>query len=139
LSAAVLEATQSRLKRSQSVDLALMVAMPTRVVDYRLEEFDVFVGPNTVWDNPYTVGVHGDRARVTARYELWLSGQPDLLLRLGELRGKRLGCKQPRRPCHGHVLARMADAADPVVVEPIAGRAAAPSAGTGVGSIRQAA
>lgn len=106
-----LEATEPRLKRPQRQRVLHLVSVPTLVVDYRFEAFDVFVGPNTIWDNPFVVGVHGDRARVAARYEMWILDQPALLAKLDELRGTRLGCEQPHRPSHAHVLARMADAA----------------------------
>jgi hypothetical protein len=42
---------------------------------------------------PFVLGRDGDRATVIARYrDLYLPFKPSLLRRLGELRGKALGC-----------------------------------------------
>src|SRR5262245_13801425 len=65
--------------------------------------------PRSPWANPYSTPRHGDRATVIAKFEAWLRGQPALLARLPELRGKRLVCWcAPEQPCHGDVLARLA-------------------------------
>jgi hypothetical protein len=81
----------------------------TRVVHCRHEPYDVYIGRLTSWENPFTIGVHGGRAAVIARYEEWILNQPDLLARLHELRGMRLGCWCSPKPCHGDVLARLAE------------------------------
>lgn len=44
------------------------------------------------WGNPFVLGVDGIRDEVCDLYAQYLQGQPDLLARLGELRGKVLGC-----------------------------------------------
>ncbi|MBX6723654.1 MAG: DUF4326 domain-containing protein, partial [Dactylosporangium sp.] len=43
------------------------------------------------------------------RYEAWLRTRPDLMARLPELRGRVLACWCAPKPCHGDVLARLAD------------------------------
>jgi len=83
--------------------------MPTHVVHCKRAPFDVYIGRPSVWGNPYRIGRDGTRAQVIARYEAWLRQQPQLLARLGELRGKVLGCWCAPLPCHGDVLARLAD------------------------------
>jgi hypothetical protein len=57
----------------------------------------------------FVIGRDGDRTEVIRKYEQWLMEQPQLLARLGELRGKVLGCWCSPLPCHGDVLARLAD------------------------------
>ena len=59
----------------------------------------------TPWGNPFELGKDGDRATVIANYrEHYLPFKPSLLARLGELRGKALGCWCAPAPCHADVL-----------------------------------
>jgi hypothetical protein len=59
----------------------------------------------TPWGNPFVLGRDGDRAAVIAAYrDRYLPSRPDLLARLGELRGKALGCWCAPLACHGDVL-----------------------------------
>ncbi len=84
---------------------------PTTVVNKsRGAAYDVYIGRPSCWGNPFVIGRDGDRAAVIAQYERWIATQPHLLARLGELRGKRLACFCAPQACHGHVLARLADA-----------------------------
>lgn len=50
-----------------------------------------------------------DRDTVIRQYEEWILTQPQLLACLHELRGKRLACWCYPKPCHGDILARLAD------------------------------
>jgi len=75
----------------------------------------VYVGRPSRWGNPFTYKT-GTRAEVVVpvaevlpRYEAWLRDQPELMAAIGELRGKVLGCWCAPSPCHGDVLARIAD------------------------------
>ena len=61
------------------------------------------------WANPFTVGKHGTRAEVIARYRAWLCNQPDLLAALPELRGRDLACWCSSEECHGDVLLELAN------------------------------
>lgn len=70
----------------------------------------VYIGRPSKWGNPYRIGSDGTRAEVIAKYETWLRGCPDLLADLPELKDKTLGCWCKPLPCHGDVLARLADA-----------------------------
>ena len=109
----------------------------TRVVNVRSEPCDVYIGrdcgiaasrllhvpPEIVrrirglyridqspFGNPFRLGIDGDRDEVISRYRAWMKMQPDLLARLPELRGKRLGCWCAPKPCHGDVLVELVNA-----------------------------
>lgn len=74
----------------------------------------VRIGRGTPWGNPHRLrpgAGAGERAAVIAAYERYLRSRPDLLARLPALRGRALGCWCAPLPCHGDVLARLADAA----------------------------
>lgn len=93
------------------------------VVHVSYAPFDVYIGravprrglAASPWASPFKVGRDGDHALVVNRYRAWLLTRPDLMARLGELRGKTLGCwcKVPgaEKPCHGDVLADLAKGA----------------------------
>jgi hypothetical protein len=66
--------------------------------------------PGSAWANPYRIGRDGDRDEVIARYREYVSEHPELRAALPELRGKVLGCWCVPLPCHGQVLAELADA-----------------------------
>jgi hypothetical protein len=74
------------------------------------KERDLFVRVDraTPWGNQFVLGRDGDRATVIARYrDDYLPSRPDLLARLGELRGRALGCWCAPEPCHADVLATL--------------------------------
>jgi hypothetical protein len=59
----------------------------------------------TPWGNPFVIGRDGDRAAMIAAYrDRYLPARPDLLARVGELRGRALGCWCAPLACHGDVL-----------------------------------
>lgn len=62
----------------------------------------------TEWGNPYEIGKDGDRNQVCDKFEEYILGDPELLARLPELRGKLLLCWCHPDRCHGHTLARLA-------------------------------
>jgi len=88
------------------------------VVHCKREAYDVYIGRPSEWGNPFShLSVSAAKWRVATReeairkYEEWLLEQPDLLERVRrELRGKVLGCWCAPLACHGHVLARVANA-----------------------------
>lgn len=82
---------------------------PTVVVNVRTHSADVYIGRGSDWGNPFRIGEHGSRAQVIHAYEAHLQGRADLINRLHELRGRRLGCYCSPNACHGDVLARYAD------------------------------
>ncbi|ATE82257.1 hypothetical protein psal_cds_934 [Pandoravirus salinus] len=103
---------------------------PTRVVRLRrrgghiVQDCDVYIGrrwtvggwdlPQSEWANPYTVRQAGSAAEAVRLYEhAHLAQRPDLVAKVGSLKGLVLGCwckNKPDDPCHGDVLARLADA-----------------------------
>lgn len=97
-------------------------AMKTRVVNVRSgEPYDVYIGrangryrlPQSKWANLFVPWNRSDAARalVIARYREHLLGFPEMVAELPELRGKVLACWCAPLPCHGDVLAELADAA----------------------------
>ena len=89
----------------------------TLVVHCKRAPYDVYIGRPSEWGNPFS---HLERSaaafRVATRkeaieaYEKWLLEQPELVARVKrELRGKVLGCYCAPLPCHGDVLARVAN------------------------------
>lgn len=92
----------------------------TTVVHCAKEPFDVYIGrphprfpQGSPWANPFRIGRDGARAEVVKKHMDYLFHQPELLSRLEELRGKRLGCwcrasNQPHGPdCHGDNYVRL--------------------------------
>lgn len=76
-------------------------------------------GRGSIWGNPFASkpGTLAEflvpKDEVLPRYEAWLRSQPHLMAALGELRGKVLGCWCKPGPCHGDILARLADEVAP--------------------------
>lgn len=81
----------------------------TTVVHVSYAAYDVYIGRPSKWGNPYKIGVHGTREQVIQRYKDYIRLRPDLMAALPELKGKILGCWCAPRPCHGDVLAELAD------------------------------
>jgi hypothetical protein len=86
------------------------------VVHCKRARYDVYIGRPSKWGNPFAVK-RGTRAahivptveEALDKYEEWLRSQPELMAALPELRGKVLGCWCAPGPCHGDVLARLAE------------------------------
>ncbi len=75
---------------------------------------DVYIGRPSIWGNPYTHQARTQAKFVVAtrdeaieKYEVYIRSTPELLRRLPELRGKRLGCWCAPFPCHGDVLVKL--------------------------------
>ena len=79
------------------------------VVHRQRQKFDVFIGRPSQWGNPFVIGRDGTREEVITKFHRWILGQPGLLHDVHELRGKRLGCYCAPLPCHGDVLAGLAN------------------------------
>ncbi len=78
------------------------------------KKYDVYVGrPGNgkpgFWGNPFLLGADGNREQVIAKFREHLLRTPELHKRLPELKGKVLGCFCAPLPCHGDVLAEMAN------------------------------
>lgn len=91
---------------------------PTLVVCVRVQRYDVLITRPTKWGNPYShfqaEGVRyivRDRVEAVRMYREWLLVQPHLMAALPEVQGRKLGCTcADDGPCHGHVIAELADA-----------------------------
>lgn len=83
--------------------------MPTTVVNKRTSPYDVYIGRGSIWGNPFVIGRDGDRAEVIRKHAAYLKNNPDLMSRISELSGKRLGCFCAPLACHGDTLAELAD------------------------------
>ena len=103
----------------------------TRVVHVNREPFDSYIGHSVRrrpdlepcgFGNPFRPA-RGERdaSGAVQQYRAWIMGQPQLLARLPELRGKTLGCwcaplggltgDLNGHICHGEILAALADGA----------------------------
>jgi len=111
---------------------------PTRVVNCRYEPFDVYIGRATKWGNPFRVGADGTREQVVRKYREWVVRRPGILRALEELRGKRLGCICAPAPCHGDVLAELADCGETVLYDPEVFPTAGAAARSGVAGMSNA-
>jgi hypothetical protein len=87
-----------------------------------VQDCDVYIGrpvsrggwnlPNSKWANPFTVAKAGSVEEAVALFESYLLKNQELMASIGELRGKVLGCWCKPGPCHGDVLARLANSID---------------------------
>ena len=88
-----------------------------RVVHVKRAAYDVYIGRPSSFGNPFVVGRDGTWAVVIERYRDWLLSQPELVKRVQhELAGKILGCWCAPLPCHGDVLAKIANLDEEPVV-----------------------
>lgn len=81
----------------------------TRVVHCKKEPYDVYIGRPSKWGNPFEIGKDGSRETVILKYWEWLLSSPSLMAEIPELKGKVLGCWCAPRPCHGDILADLAN------------------------------
>ena len=89
----------------------------TTVVNIRItRKFDVYIGRPSPWGNPFKIGrdaggTFWSRDDVIRLYDTWIQQEiAEGRLDVRELRDKVLGCYCTPLPCHGDVLARLADA-----------------------------
>jgi hypothetical protein len=83
--------------------------MPTQVVHCKRKAFDVYIGRPSKWGNPFVIGKDGTREQVISQYRTWVIAQPVLMDSLSEIKGKTLGCWCSPHPCHGDILAELAN------------------------------
>ena len=89
----------------------------TRVVHCRRESYDVYIGRPSKWGNPYILKpskfggvIVGSREEAISEYRAFLGRHPEIAADARrELKGKVLGCWCAPQPCHGDVLAEIAD------------------------------
>lgn len=96
----------------------------TRVVHCKVHSYDVYIGRPSQWGNPFThkkgtlaqfqVATRHEAIEKYRAYILQrLEKEPSLREDLRRLKGKVLGCHCKPLPCHGDVLAELADAMEP--------------------------
>lgn len=71
------------------------------------EDCDVYIGRPSQFGNPFIMGKDGTIEEVIEKYKNWIITQPELIDKLHELRGKRLGCFCKPKDCHGDILVEL--------------------------------
>jgi hypothetical protein len=84
----------------------------TTVINLSVEDCDVYIGRPSIFGNPFIIGKDGTREEVIQKYREWILTQPQILDKLQELRGKKLGCWCSPKKCHGDVLVELIHADD---------------------------
>lgn len=82
------------------------------VVHCKKSKYDVYIGRPSKWGNPFSIPYNGNREKVIFLYREWLlkPEQKELLESIkSELKGKILGCWCSPQPCHGDILAEIAN------------------------------
>lgn len=108
--------------------------MKTKVVNKNKESYDVYIGRGSIYGNPFThKKIDKTKALVQCKtveqavnyYKWWVLGltkvegiSPPTIEQIRELKGKTLGCFcNQDKPCHGQVLAELAEASDEEIEE----------------------
>jgi hypothetical protein len=100
-----------------------MTTTVVKISTRKPDDYDVYIGgPNNLipkskpgsdgkWGNPFIIGRDGTREEVIQKYREWIMlTQPELFSQIPiELKDKRLGCWCEPLPCHGEVLAELAN------------------------------
>jgi len=86
------------------------------VVNKKVEEYDVYIGRPSIWGNPYSheEGTLAEfkvnsRKEAIEKFESYLLSNKELMAKLPELIGKRLGCWCKPKSCHGDILKKHVD------------------------------
>lgn len=93
------------------------------IVHCKKSPFDVYIGRPSIWGNPFTIGIDGDRKEVIRKHKEWLQTgnsfgnvlaterkRQAVLARIKELRLKTLGCWcNEGEECHGDYLVELAN------------------------------
>lgn len=81
-----------------------------RVVNKYKEDYDVYIGRESLWGNPFKIGEDGTREEVIEKFRLYLWEQIKAgkisKEQLVELEDKRLGCFCAPQACHGDVIVK---------------------------------
>ena len=67
----------------------------------------MFIGRGSPFGNPFRIRDYGSRELVIEKFEHFLRSSPALISRLGELKGKYLGCFCVPEACHGAVILKV--------------------------------
>lgn len=80
----------------------------TTVINRYKEKEEVYIGRGSIWGNPFVLNRHGSRDEVCDSYEAYF-WTTNLVERIPELVGKKLGCFCKPQRCHGDFLAKLAN------------------------------
>lgn len=80
----------------------------TIVVHFKKHPYNIYIGRPGPWGNPFEIGLDGTREEVIEKYRVSLTPQMKTKIKR-ELCGKVLGCWCAPKPCHGDVLAEIAN------------------------------
>lgn len=69
----------------------------------------IWVDRQGPWGNPFKIGRDGERRDVLIEHEIWLRREVELVAELWRLRDKALACWCEPQPCHGWLLAFLAN------------------------------
>jgi hypothetical protein len=78
-----------------------------RVVHFKKEPYDLYIGRPSKWGNPFEIGPDGTRKEVIEKYRQYVLNNPELMASLHELKGLTLGCWCHPLKCHGDVLVEL--------------------------------
>ena len=89
-----------------------------RVTNIKKDFFDVYIGRPTVFDNPFFIGINGNRDAVCDQYKryFWDKINEDQSFReqVMMLKGKTLGCFCHPKRCHGETIVAWFEAGMPL-------------------------
>ena len=81
----------------------------TTVVHCKRAPYDIYIGRPSKWGNPFRVGPDGTREEVIEKFLIYILNNKELLNDVRELKDKTLGCWCKPLPCHGDILAELAN------------------------------
>lgn len=86
----------------------------TKIVNHRNnEKYDVYIGRNSIFGNPFIINRDGTRAEVVAKYKKYFYDriETDLYFKnkVLALKGKTLGCFCKPLACHGDIIKEWLD------------------------------
>lgn len=99
----------------QDCDVLTALALKPVYIGRRITQGGWDMREDSIWANPYKLENDSDKERekvlqlagnasVSRIYYQYILSRPDLMARLHELKGKRLGCWCSPKRCHGDVL-----------------------------------
>jgi hypothetical protein len=83
--------------------------MPIKIVHCEKEDYDIYIGRESKWGNPFYIGKDGTRKEVINKYRNYILTNKYLMSCIYELKNKTLGCWCSPKPCHGDVLKEIAE------------------------------
>ena len=85
----------------------------TRVVHCKKEPYDVYIGRPSLLGNPFALQHESERVLVLTQFRVYaearMKSDPKFAAAIRACKGKVLGCWCAPRPCHGDVIAELAE------------------------------